>query len=483
MKNRPAITGSPCPSANPMRPRRPPALLLLAAATALLSCAAAACSERGELCLVAHFTNPIDSVRKEDLAALLDGRIADFRRAAGSARALRLVVDERIAGALLKAYPRLRAEVARLDCDESLAADRSILGLCDVRALRPHFKLIAVDGAFPWGRRVDDYTIDREAAYPLLLSGAMQWKSKSSFTVVQTGVTAMTRAFIAGVDRSGDVLYPVRETAPITAQADIALTSNEVSFLDPCTYPLKDRMRFCSPSRFFKILAHSGFDIIELTGNHNNDFGRRHNAQTLRLLRENGIAYYGGGKNRAEAERVLYHATGDVRIAFVGFNEVGPPEAWATDNEAGAARLSKALFEEKLREAAAGAQVVFAMVQCANENEPAPWPSQVRLFHRAIDLGATITGSSSAHRAMGLEFYKGRLIIYGLGNFLFDQMQTLHHRRGMMARHHFYEGRHVQTELIPYIIHDYCRPSLLRGGQARGLFEEVFRYSRGPVFD
>jgi len=292
---------------------------------------------------VAHFTNPIDSVRKEDLAALLDGRIADFRRAAGSARALRLVVDERIAGALLKAYPRLRAEVARLDCDESLAADRSILGLCDVRALRPHFKLIAVDGAFPWGRRVDDYTIDREAAYPLLLSGAMQWKPKSSFTVVQTGVTAMTRAFIAGVYRSGDVLYPVRETAPITAQADIALTSNEVSFLDPCTYPLKDRTRFCSPSRFFKILAHSGFDIIELTGNHNNDFGRRPNAHTLQLLRENGIAYYGGGKNRAEAERVLYHATGDVRIAFVGFNEVGPPEAWATDNEAGAARLSKAL--------------------------------------------------------------------------------------------------------------------------------------------
>ena len=202
-----------------------------------------------------------------------------------------------------------------------------------------------------------------------------------------------------------------------------------------------------------------------------------------RLLRENGMAYYGGGASRAEAESVLYLTAGGQRIAFIGFNEVGPPEAWATDTEAGAARLSKPLLEEKLREATAGAPIVFAMVQCTNENEPVPWPSQVRLFHSAIDLGATITGSSSAHRAMGLEFYRGRLIIYGLGNFLFDQMQTVHHRRGMIARHHFHDGRHVQTELIPYIIHDYCRPRLLQGGPARELMDEVFRYSRGPVFD
>lgn len=458
-------------------------VVALATLLAAASCTGAACGERGELIIVAHFTNPIDSIRKEHCPALLDGRVTDFSQIGGRPGAVRLVADERIAGALAKTHPRLGAVTVRLDEDEALASDRSILGLCDARALRPHFKAVAVDGVLPWGRRGDDYTIDRDAPYLLLLPGTTPWKSKRSFTVVQTGVTAMTRAFIAGVDRSGDVLYPVKETAPITARADLAITSNEVSFLDPCAYPLRDRMRFCSPLRFFEILRHSGFDVIELTGNHNNDFGRKHNTRTLRLLRENGMAYYGGGTSRAEAESVLYLTAGGQRIAFIGFNEVGPPEAWATDTEAGAARLSKPLLEEKLREATAGAPIVFAMVQCTNENEPVPWPSQVRLFHSAIDLGATITGSSSAHRAMGLEFYRGRLIIYGLGNFLFDQMQTVHHRRGMIARHHFHDGRHVQTELIPYIIHDYCRPRLLQGGPARELMDEVFRYSRGPVFD
>ncbi len=460
------------------------AAIALATLFVPLSCMPAACGQRGELFVVAHFTSPIDSISKEQCDGILGGDGTDFNdpgRKGGPA--MRLAVDERVAASFARAYPKAAARTARFDEDESLAADRSFLGVCDVRGLRPHFKVIAIDGVYPWGRRSRDYTLDRSSRYPLLLHGALPWDSAKNCTVVQTGVTAMTRAFIAAVERSGSVLYPVRETAPITAQADLALTSNEVSFLEPCRYPLKDRMRFCSPSRFFEILTHSGFDLIELTGNHNNDYGGKYNTRTMELFENAGIAYYGGGRNREEAESVRYIPAGKHRIAFAGFNEVGPAEAWATDTGPGAARLSKGLFEDRVREAVAGAPIVFIMVQSTNENEPVPWTSQVRLFHRAIDLGATITGSSSAHRAMGLEFYRGRLILYGLGNFLFDQMQTVHHRRGIMARHHFYDGRHIQTELIPYIIHDYCQPRLLHGAAARDLMKEVFRYSRGPVFE
>ena len=176
------------------------------------------------------------------------------------------------------------------------------------------------------------------------------------------------------------------------------------------------------------------------------------------------MAYYGGGAGRGGGIRALSHG-GRTADSLHRFNEVGPPEAWATDTEAGAARLSKPLLEEKLREATAGAPIVFAMVQCTNENEPVPWPSQVRLFHRAVDLGATITGSSSAHRAMGLEFYRGRLIIYGLGNFLFDQMQTVHHRRGMIARHH--SRRAPRPDGAHPLHHPRLLPSAPAAGRAR----------------
>lgn len=88
------------------------------------------------------------------------------------------------------------------------------------------------------------------------------WNAAESLTIVQTGVTAMTRAFISAVARSGNMLHPVGETAPPTAQADPAPTSSEVSFLESCRCPFKDRMRFCSPLRFFDILRQMYVDAI-----------------------------------------------------------------------------------------------------------------------------------------------------------------------------------------------------------------------------
>jgi poly-gamma-glutamate capsule biosynthesis protein CapA/YwtB (metallophosphatase superfamily) len=83
---------------------------------------------------------------------------------------------------------------------------------------------------------------------------------------------------------------------------------------------------------------------------------------------------------------------------------------------------------------------------------------------------------------MGLEFYRGRFISYGLGNFLFDQMQSENHRHGLIARHHLYKGKHIATELLPYMIFDYSQPRMLYGQEARKLMDEVFRYSIGPAF-
>ena len=311
---------------------------------------------------------------------------------------------------------------------------------------------------------------------------AETWDEDAHVIVVQTGVTAMTRAFIPAVDRSGDVLSPVRYTRKITAQADIATTSNEVSFLEPCTYPLKDRMLFCSPLRFFEILKASGFDVIELTGNHNNDFGSRYNTDSIALIEKAGMRYFGGGKNSEDAARVCYVKAKDTTVAFLGFNEPGPEVAFATPTRAGAARLSPEAFDRAVKEAVARADTVFVTIQCANENEPVPWESQKRYFHRAVELGARVVVSSSAHRPMGLEFYRGKFISYGLGNFLFDQMQSLNHRRGLIARHHLYRGRHVAAELIPYLIYDWSQPRLLHGAEAGELMNEVYARSIGPAF-
>jgi hypothetical protein len=429
-----------------------------------------------------HFTNPLSRISASDCRRLLAGSVRGFKEIGGPAMPVHLRTDAAIAGVLGKSHPAPGNTAVSFD-DESIMSDRHFLGISDLRGLRPCFKVLAVDGAYPWGSLSGDSTISTDGPpYPMTMDGAETWDPDAHVTVVQTGVTAMTRAFIPAVGRSGDVLSPVRYTRNITAQADIAATSNEVSFLEPCTYPLKDRMLFCSPLRFFEILKASGFDVIELTGNHNNDYGSRYNTESIDLIEKSGMRYYGGGKNNEDAGRVCYVKIRDTTVAFVGFNEQGPEPAFATRTAAGAARLSMESFDRSVREASARADTVIVAVQWANENDAVPWEIQKRYFHRAADLGADIMVSSSAHRPMGLEFYRGRFISYGLGNFLFDQMQSLNHRRGLIARHHLYRGRHITTELIPYLMYDWSQPRLLHGTEAGDLLKEVFSLSIGPAF-
>lgn len=438
-------------------------------------------ASRKPLFIQIHAANPLSNMPSSQLKKILSGEVTNFREIGGTNMPMRIYADEAVAAKLSKTYPGLRCRIQSFG-KESLASERGFLGISDLRGLRPCFRLLSIDKTLPWGTINDDYSLDERGAYPFVMNGAEEWEPGSHVTIAQTGVTAMTRAFMPAVERSGDPLSPVRYTKAITARADIATTSNEVSFLEPCSWPLKDRMLFCSPTRYLKILEASGFDVIELTGNHNNDFGSACNTESIGLLVRAGMKYFGGGKNRDDAEKVLYLTVKGTTVAFVGFNELGPEYAFASEKKAGAARLSKELFTRLVREAVSKAAVVFVTVQWSNENEPVPREVQKRYFHLAADLGADIIVSSSAHRPMGLEFYKGRFISYGLGNFLFDQMQTMNTRRGMIARHHIYGGRHISTELIPYLIHDYSQPRLLRGREARELFEEVFRHSMGPAF-
>lgn len=433
------------------------------------------------LFLQVHITNPLSDISSDDVKRICSGTITRFSDIGGLYKPMHLFADSGISGEIKKSYPALRCN-ARSFSDGRLMANRNFIGISDVRGLRPCFKILSIDGILPWGRRLDNGSLVEGGPYPFIIRGADKWDPDSHLTIVQTATTAMTRGFIHAVDKSGDTLSPVRYTRNITSRADLAVTSNEVSFMDPCGFPLGNSMVFCSPTRFFTILKESGFNVIELTGNHNNDFGSRYSAATIRMLESAGMHYFGGGKNRIDAEKVLCVKIKGKIIAFVGFNECGPDAAWATETRPGAARLSQDLFARLITEARKKADIVIVTVQWCNENDPTPQQIQKKYFHQAADLGADIMVSSSAHRPMGLEFYRGRFISYGLGNFLFDQMQSVNNRRGLIARHHIYAGRHIATEIIPYLIYEYSQPRVLSGRDARDCMLEVFSHSTGAAF-
>ena len=84
-----------------------------------------------------------------------------------------------------------------------------------------------------------------------------------------TGVTAITRGLAIKIDASKDYGYPAKNIGSFLADADLTHASNEISFVDDCTS--YSGMRFCSKPEYLETLLASGIDIVELTGNHNND--------------------------------------------------------------------------------------------------------------------------------------------------------------------------------------------------------------------
>ena len=138
-----------------------------------------------------------------------------------------------------------------------------------------------------------------------LLQGAVQPatnRDASKLTqLIMTGVTAMSRVTALRMDQKG-YDYPAQVISDVFSAADITHISNEVPFLDDCVAdPTENNLILCSDTDYWAALAAMGTDIVGLSGNHVNDFGREGARRSLQWYRDNQIPIYGSGMNVDEA--------------------------------------------------------------------------------------------------------------------------------------------------------------------------------------
>jgi poly-gamma-glutamate capsule biosynthesis protein CapA/YwtB (metallophosphatase superfamily) len=293
--------------------------------------------------------------------------------------------------------------------------------------------------------------------------------------VNMTGVTALVRGVANRMDAKG-LLYPGEKIADTLKNGDIIHTSNEISFKEGCNAG-QSGTTFCSKPEYIELLKYVGINLVELTGNHLNDFGSSFLEGTIKMYNELGWKYFGGGPNLALSKNpALYEINGN-KIAFIGFNQFGPEYDWATRTNAGSAPPDNAYFLSKIKSLKeAGYNVIFTF-QYEESYNYFPLDKQVEDFRIIRDAGADIVNGSQAHQPMGFEITKDGLICYGLGNLFFDQMQSIGTRQGIIAKHIFYNGRHISTQLIPTIIDDYCQPRLMDETEKKELLRSLFEAS------
>ncbi len=307
-----------------------------------------------------------------------------------------------------------------------------------------------------------------------------------------SGVTALSRNLAFKIEASGNNAYAAEKIADFLGDADIVHTSNEVSFVPNCQ-PERS-MRFCSHPKYIETLEAINANVIELTGNHNNDFGAKYNAETIEMYKERGWDYYGGGLNTKDAEEILYKELKDSKIAFLGYNYYDSilkniytlaGDTWAGANSFSFEKMEKDI--KKAKEENAFVILTFQFQECWSYPEsdiifppcykPLSNPDQKKVFRTAIDYGADIVVGSQAHQPQTFEIYKEKPIFYGTGNLFFDQIPWIGTRQGMVLTHYVYENKLLQSKVTTTIYDDDMRPYVTTGEQ-RDLLLKLLKEAR-----
>lgn len=310
-------------------------------------------------------------------------------------------------------------------------------------------------------------------------------------TLVMTGVTALVRATADKMETYG-VDYPGEKIRDWLTTADLTHISNEVSFYEDCPTPDPDSemLFFCSSPDYIELFDYVGADIIELTGNHNNDsayvWGVDVVPFSLDLYAEHGMVYFGGGIDLEDAMTPLTLTDHGNNLAFIGCNASGPDYAYATDEHGGSAPCGDyEWMADEIAQLKAEGYLPIATFQYFEDYYNFAGEHHIRDFGMMADAGAVIVNGSQAHLAKGMAFQDNAFIQYGLGNLFFDQMgvldqygnQIIETRWETIQRHTIYDGKYLSTELLTAMLDDYAQPRPMTDIERATFLQSLFEAS------
>ncbi|MCA9866560.1 MAG: CapA family protein [Anaerolineales bacterium] len=408
--------------------------------------------------------------------------------ASGSSELGSLYVDPTTAAALSAVWGPGQAGIVAEDFIGRVWDTRPSWIILPFEALRPEWKVIRLDGRSPLTHdfQTDGYALslpmtvagqpDGVTAFLERWAGPSVNRDPAKLTrIAMTGVTALVRATAAQMELRG-ILWPGEEVGPVLQSADIAHMSNEVSFAADCPYPdAYGGTTFCSRDPYFELIKQVGIDVIELTGNHLNDFGREPLSRTIDMYAAAGMQWFGGGRDLADAAKpALFEHNGN-RIAFVGCNPVGPANDWALIDAAGSRPCGD--LPAQIAQLRAEGYVVMATLQYVEHYVYYAPPDEQAAFSELAAAGASVVSGSQAHHAQGFAFENDTFIHYGPGNLFFDQMDMMGTRQTFVDTYAIYDGRPISVELWTGLIENWARPRVMTAEERADLLQTVFEAS------
>lgn len=269
-------------------------------------------------------------------------------------------------------------------------------------------------------------------------------------------------------NNGGDYGYYLAKVREMFREDDLTIANLESALT---SYPVKmeKTFNFSAPESYKNVLTQGCVEAVSLGNNHTYDFGETGYQDTLAALDSAGILHFGHGAYGVQEIR-------GVKIGFFSLLDYGCQYYHEIDN---------ALAYLKSR----NCDLIIASMHWGTEYEYAQNYAQINMAHYLVDQGVDLVLGSHPHVLQGIEKYKGKYILYSMGNFCFGGNTDPEDKDSMIFQQTFtFVNHELQPDdnisIIPVSVSgvSYCnnyQPVVLEGGEKERVLQKILRNSSG----
>ncbi len=259
--------------------------------------------------------------------------------------------------------------------------------------------------------------------------------------------------------------------------ADLAMVNLENPLTRSTLRRPNKQFNFKANPEAVKVLTEGGIDIVNLANNHTMDYEESGLVETMETLDRAGIHAVGAGRDFKEARRPSIIEVKGQRIAYLGYYDAdfhAAAEGVAGTNPRYDDRVAADI--KAIRD-----QVDWVVVNYHWGAELADYPGdwQIDLARFTIDQGADVVIGHHPHVLQGAEIYKGRPIVYSLGNFIFGGNSRTDYETAVL-RVALNNNRKMKVEFLPVEVTQY-QAKVISGEKGEDIVKRVARLSQ--IFD
>ncbi len=296
------------------------------------------------------------------------------------------------------------------------------------------------------------------------------------FTIAAVGDVMFDRRVKSAIEANG-ANWPFAKTAS-KLKAELSIANLETSLAAAGTPTKGKDVVFQGTPKGIDSLKYAGFNLVSMANNHALDYGLVSLKETRTRLKKHDIAFTGAGADKSEAYKPALIKIGDLDVGFLSFSDIIPFNSFPSEKSPGIALARDSTkVASKIKALSKKVDIVIVSFHWGIEYEDYPNGKQKELAVAAVDAGADLVIGHHPHVTQGIAIYKGRLIIYSLGNFVFDRFKTKTAQTFILRMNMNHKGEFSFVRIIPVFISASGQPAIVTGTEADSILARLKQIS------